>query len=257
MLTDPRVSACLVLYHSGAQVINAVKCIQASTIPVELYIVDNSPAEPTARVIQTMCPQAMVLSQQKNLGFGRANNAVIPHLRSQYHLLINPDVTFEPDLIERMVAFMDEHKDVNVLTPRVFNPDGTEQFLPRRQPTVRYLLGGRLGKFNGRFRQWREEYTMQNERITAPVEVRYATGCFLLIRTPIFYQMHGFDERFFLYHEDSDLSRRVVEFYPKLVYHPDMHVTHAWHRDSSHRFKPLMQHVISTFKFFTKWGWRW
>lgn len=256
MLTDPRISACIVLYHSGAQVINTVKCIQKATVPVELYIVDNSPDEPTASVIQSMCPQAMVISEKRNLGFGRGNNEVIPMLHSKYHLLINPDITFEPDLIERMVAFMDAHKDIAILTPRVFNPDGTEQFLPKKQPSVHYLISGKLSRFGGKFLQWREEYTCQNENITKPVEVGFATGCFLLIRTHLFYQLKGFDPQFFLYQEDSDLTIRAAKL-GKVVYHPDMHVTHAWKRENTRTLHGMARHFASTMKFFRKWGWRW
>lgn len=257
MITDPRVSACIVLYHSSADVINTVRCVQQSTLPVDLFIVDNSPDQPTGRILQKMAPEATYLAQKQNIGFGRANNLVIPSLHSHYHLILNPDITFAPDLLERMVAFMDAHRDIDVLTPRVFNTDGTEQFLPRHQPRIRYLLAGKLAGLPGPFKGWREDYTMQREHITQPVEVGFATGCFLLIRTSVFYQMKGFDERFFLYHEDSDLSRRVTEFYGKLVYHPDMHVTHAWHRESSHNFKGLARHVVSSVQFFMKWGWRW
>ena len=256
MLTDPRVSACIVLYHSGAEAVNTVKCIRDATLPIDLFIVDNSPEESTAAVISKMMPEAHVLRQERNIGFGRGNNAVLPHLRSVYHLIVNPDITFEPELIERMVAFMDEHKEIAVLTPRVFNPDGTEQFLPKRRPTVRYLLGGKLTRFGDVFRRWRAEFTLQDQTVTRPMEVDFATGCFMLIRTHYFYQLRGFDPQFFLYHEDSDLSLRAKRLGP-IVYHPDMHVTHKWSRESSHNARGMLLHLASTAKFFRKWGWKW
>ena len=183
MLTDPKVSACMVLYHSPADALHAVSCLQESDLPIDFYVVDNSPDYPMAERIRWMCPGAKILPQERNLGFGRANNIVLPLLTSRYHLMINPDVTFPPDLISRMVAYMDANPDVVILTPRVFNPDGTEQFLPKMQPTVRYLLSGRLERLGGPFPRLRAEYTLADQNIATPVDVGFATGCFLLMHT--------------------------------------------------------------------------
>lgn len=256
MLTDPRISACLVLYHSGSRALRAVRCLMDATLPVSIYVVDNSPRDVIARAIRMDCPEATILPQERNIGYGAGNNVVLPRLRSEYHLIMNPDVTFAPDLLERMVAYMDEHRDIAVLTPRVFSVDGQEQFLPRRQPTVRYLMSGRLEGRSKRFAAWRREYTLADAPTDAPMKVQYATGCFLLIRSHLFYKLGGFDERFFLYHEDSDLSRRVLD-HGFIVYHPDFRVTHDWARDSASDPKAFRQHLLSTIRFFNKWGWRW
>lgn len=256
MLTDPKVSACIVLYHPGNEVLEAVKCLQDSDMPIDLYLVDNSPDDPMAERIRWACPGATVLAQHANLGFGKGNNVVLPLLKSRYHLLVNPDVTFAPDLIRRMTEYMDKHPEVAVLTPRVFHPDGSEQFLPKKQPTIRYLLGGRLERLGQPFKRWRAEYTLAHANVTEPVEVGFATGCFLLIRTSVFRQLKGFDPRFFLYQEDSDLSRRAAEV-GKVVYHPDMQVTHAWARENTRTLKGNLRQVSSIIKFFMKWGWQW
>ena len=317
MLTDPQVSACMVLYHSGEAALRAARCVYDSTVPVTLYVVDNSPKDLTASQIRGQYPDTALLEMKKNVGYGPGNNAVLPYLKTRYHIVMNPDVTFPPDLIERMADFMNRNPDVVILTPKVLNPDGTEQFLPRRSPTVRYLLGGirarrgdkvgekakamqaraeaaeadavaawkqekektgplRLLRANSlelrqsllkrraahleakrnHLRAWRDEYTLADIRPTEPTEVQFATGCFMMIRTHTFYRMKGFDPRFFLYHEDSDLSLSALR-HGKIVYHPDMEVTHDWHRDSSRSFKAARRHILSTWKFFHKWGWRW
>ena len=233
-------------------------CLEKSSVPVDVYLVDNSPAEHTAQRIQWAHPGVKVLPQKKNLGFGRGNNVVLPLLESEYHLLVNPDVTFDDTLLERMIAYMDSRPNVAVLTPRVFGADGNEQFLPKRQPTVRYLLGGFLEKLGGPFTTWRSQYTMRNEFISSPVQAEFATGCFLLIRTDVFLKLNGFDDRFFLYQEDSDLSRRVVENgYGPIIYHPDMQIRHDWKRENTRTLKGVMRQLVSVAKFFMKWGIRW
>ena len=251
-------SACVVLYHCGEEVFEALRCVERSNIEVAVYLCDNSPEEITADKLQWTFPGVTILPQNGNIGFGRANNAVLPFLQSRYHLLMNPDVTFSPDLLNQMVCYMDAHPNIAILTPRVLNEDGSEQFLPKKRISVHYLLGG-LRDINGDiFRRWREEYTLADMDIRGPVPVEFATGCFLLIRTEVFKTLNGFDPRFFLYQEDSDLSRRVLEKnLGSIVYHPGMTITHRWARENTRTFKGRMRQIRSVCKYFWKWGITW
>ena len=255
-LPKPRISACMVLYHAGDEALRAVDCLDASDEAEDVYLVDNSPQEDTAQRIRWAHPGVQVLPQEKNLGFGRGNNAVLPLLESDYHLMLNPDVTFDKDVLTRMVQYMDAHPNAVILTPRVLNEDGTEQYLPKKQPTVRYLLGGFLEKLGNPFARWRREYTLADRTLRTPVRVAFATGCFMLIRTETFRQLRGFDERFFLYQEDSDLSRRAGELGP-IIYHPEICVTHHWARENARTLRGVMRQVASVCKFFLKWGVSW
>ena len=171
---------------------------------------------------------------------------------------MNPDVTFDPGLLSRMIAYMDAHPKIAILTPRVLNEDGTEQFLPKKRISVHYLLSGLLEPLGGIFRRWREEYTMADLDIRGPVPVEFATGCFLLIRTEVYKKLNGFDPRFFLYQEDSDIARRVLEEnLGSIVYHPDMVITHRWARENTRTFRGRMRQISSVLKYFRKWGITW
>ena len=148
MIDDPRISACMVLYNTpSATVQRSVGCLIRSTERIRLYVVDNSNQDTVQKIIYNMDPSTVFFPQKKNIGYGRANNVVLPHLTSTYHIILNPDITFEPDLVSRMADYMDAHHDIIILSPRVFFPNGEEQHLPHRRPTVRYLLGGPLEKF--------------------------------------------------------------------------------------------------------------
>ncbi len=251
-------SACLVLYHSGDEAFQALQCIQNADLEVAVYLSDNSPEEMTAERLKWAFHGITLLPQEKNIGFGRAHNAVLPYLKSKYHLIMNPDVSFDPSLLRRMVTYMEAHPNIAILTPRVLNEDGTEQFLPKKRISVHYLLGGLLENYGKLFRRWREDFTMADMEITRPVPVEFATGCFLLIRTEIFARLNGFDPRFFLYQEDSDLSRRVLEEkLGSIVYHPDMVVTHRWARENTRTFKGRLRQMRSAAKYFMKWGITW
>lgn len=251
-------SAGIVLYHSGDVIEEALRSLDQSGIEVSVYLCDNTPEEDTAERMQWLYPGITVLPQQSNVGFGKANNAVIPYLQSRYHLIMNPDTSFKPDLLPKMVAYMDRHPDIAILTPRVFNEDGSEQFLPKKAISVHYLLGGLLEHHGGIFKKWRDEFTLADTIVSQPIPVEFATGCFLLIRTDLFRSVGGFDERFFLYQEDSDLSRRIIsEHLGSIVYHPDMCITHRWARENTRTAAGRRRQIASAFKYFMKWGVRW
>lgn len=254
----PRISASLVLFHSDDVIRDALRCLDQATTQVSVYLIDNSPEDHLAEKLQWNWPGITVLPQKTNVGFGRANNAVLPYLESDYHLMMNPDVTFPPELLSKMAAYMDAHPNIAILTPRVFNADGTEQFLPKKQISIHYLLGGLLEEHGGIFKRWREEFTLADTDVTAPVPVEFATGCFMFIRTAVFRELGGFDPRFFLYQEDSDLSRRVLaEGKGSIVYHPEMWVIHRWARENTRTGRGRRRQITSAFKYFLKWGFKW
>ena len=251
IFTEPMLSACIVLYHSGMHVLHAVQCFQESDIELELHVVDNSPGGTLGEHLQWQCPGVQYYPQRKDLGYAGGCNLVIPNLRSQYHLVCHPDVTFDDKLLSNMVNYMERNKDCVILTPKVLNADGTEQFLPKRAPTIKYLLGSALKKCPGPFKAWNAEYTLEGADIRTPTSVEVADGCFLLIRTGILRQLQGFDPKFFLTHEDTDLSRRAIE-YGAIVYHPDVVVTHA-KAEKSRNWPEMLKRLCGALRYLRKW----
>lgn len=251
IFTEPMLSACIVLYHSGIHVLHAVQCFQESDIELELHVVDNSPGGTLGEHLQWQCPGVQYYPQRKDLGYAGGCNLVIPKLSSQYHLVCHPDVTFDSKLLSNMINYMEHHKDCVILTPKVLNADGTEQFLPKRALTIKYLLGSMLKKWPGPFKAWNDEYTLADADIRTPTSVEVADGCFLLIRTGILHQLQGFDPKFFLTHADSDLSRRAIE-YGAIVYHPDMVVTHA-KVEKSRNWPEMLRRLNGALRYLRKW----
>lgn len=253
IFTEPILSACIVLHHSGMRVLHAVQCFQESDIELELHVVDNSPGGTLGMHLQWQCPGVQYYPQRKDLGFGGGNNFVIPNLRSQYHLICHPDVSFDERLLSNMVAYMERNKSCAILTPRFVNAEGNEQFMPRRAPTFRYLLGRAFAKLGGPFKAWREEYTLADAEIRTPTSVEVASGCFMLIRTSALRQLKGFDPAYFLTHADSDLSRRALEV-GTIVYHPEMVVTHD-KQVKSRNLPEILMRMGNAIRYLNKWGW--
>jgi GT2 family glycosyltransferase len=252
-----RISACVVTYNSCYEVFDALASLEAAALemPMSVYVTDNASADGTCEWISKAFPFIRVIENSKNRGYGAAHNAVLPLLDSEYHLIMNPDIVFKPETLKRMADYLTDHPEAVIATPRVLNADGTEQRLPKQQPTLRYLAGGVLRRFGKVFDKWRAVYTGARMDLTRPAEVAFATGCFMLIRTRVFVKLKGFDESFFLYMEDSDLSRRAMNE-GRIIYCPDCTVTHHWKRASHRNWRAGAAHIRSALRFFLKWGWR-
>ena len=145
-----------------------------------------------------------------------------------------------------MVSYMEDHPEVGLMMPDIRNPDGTRQILPKRDPRWSYMI---LGKF---FPAVRRAYCRADEAMDAPTEIEFCSGCFMLIRTELFRKLGGFDDRYFLYMEDADLSRQVRKE-AKVVFFPGARVVHAWHHDSAKNTKAMKLHIESGRKYFAKW----
>lgn len=252
--TEPILSACIVLYHSGMRALHTVQYFQESDIELELHVVDHSPGGTLGMHMQWQCPGIQYYPQPRNLGFASGHNIVIPNLKSQYHLICHPDVTFDETLLSNMVAYMEHNPDCVILSPKVVNEKGEEQFMPRRAPTLRFLVGNALARWGGPFKRWHEQYTLAGAVIDTPTSVETACGCFLLIRTEVLRCLKGFNPEYFLAHGDSDLCRRAREL-GAVVYHPEMIVTHD--RQSKPGTLPAsLRRMRDALRYLHKWGWR-
>ena len=220
-------------------------------VSFSVTVVDNASKDESCNIVSTMLPHADIIRLDKNVGYGRANNVAIAKTAAKYHLVVNPDVSFPPDLLERCISFMEEHKDVVLLSPRVFFPDGHEQFLPKCKPTPAYLAGGVIEQITGRDNALRNAYTLRDKDIDSVKDIDFATGCFMLMRTDPLKRLNGFDERFFLYFEDADLTLRMQKF-GRTVYVPSLIITHAWNRENMKK-RGIKHELASLLKFWVKW----
>ena len=254
----PILSACIVICRCGDEVDYSLRCIQSADIEVSVFLSDNSPEELTAERLKWSFPGLVVLPQEKNVGLSRAHNAVLPQLQSKYHLLMDPGVSFHPSLLRRMVAYMESHPNIAILSPRFFNEEGEELFLPRRQLSVRFLLGTMFAGLGGIFRKWKQEYTFEDNRVEMPVPVESAPVGFMMIRTDVFRGLNGFDQHFSKTQEEADLCRRILDArLGSVVYHPDMQVICRTPEEKNVLFANKAHRPGTVLRYFMKWGITW
>ncbi len=251
MTNRPQVSACIVTYNNAGEVENTIASLLEHTqgADLHLFVVDNASTDGTPERIAARFPQITLLTGPNN-GFGAGHNRVLGLLASECHFIINPDITIQSDVLTQMTLYLRAHPDVGLVSPHVCFPDGTTQVLGKRLPTIRAILSRNLPGHP--FAKQAALYEMRDVDLSKPTPIQFATGCFMGIRTCLFEQIGGFDERYFLYFEDADLTREVNQI-SSAVYLPDVVVTHAWHRAHRRSLQALWRTCRSMCQYFHKW----
>ncbi len=249
-----KVTVAIVTFNNADVIEKAIESILFHTAGVDLtlYVIDNCSSDNTASIIRKCFDNVVLIENNRNLGFGRAHNCVLPFLDSDYHIILNPDIQLINNAIFDFCQFMGNNPDIAIAVPKTLNDDLTEQFTPKLTPTFKYMISNRLSNIFKYFANIRKEYTMENACVTEPVDVGFCGGCFMFIKTSVFKALNGFDESFFLYSEDADLTR-MAKKYGRAVYNPNICVVHLWERGYTKSLQLFFIQVQSMLKYFWKW----
>ena len=217
-----------------------------------VYIVDNSPEPFAIRVSD----RVQYIHTGKNLGYGRAHNIAIRdsiYDQVPLHLVMNSDILVKAADIDTLCAFVLSQPAVGHLMPRVVNPQGELQHLCKLLPTPldvfgrRFLPAAWMRKRNAR-------YELHDADYSRPMNVPYLSGCFMLLRTEAVQKARLFDERYFMYPEDIDLTRTIHRDYLTL-YYPAVTIVHNHKKASYQSWRMLWVHIVNMCRYFNKWGW--
>lgn len=223
---------------------------QTRGVRFKIYVIDNASGDDSAERLASEFPMVSFIFSDKNLGYGGANNLVLPRIESLYHVIMNPDVLLCDDVLKILFDYMQAHLDVGMCGPAVYFLNGAPQPLPKRNPKLSYLLANRIP--GSRLERLRREYKMLDHDLTKPTEVEFISGCFMFVRTALLREAGGFDDRYFLYFEDADLTREIAKR-SKVMYVPAASILHGYRKSSAKRLKYLAIHVSSMLKYFFKW----
>ena len=257
----PTISACIVAYCDYDEVCAAVRSVLAHTPQKEftLFVVDNaSPDGCGARLADTDFgdSRVTVTCLPENVGFGRGHNSVLKNLHSDVHFILNPDILLEQDTLEPLARWLLDTPGAVMATPQLYFPDGRIQHLPRRKPTPWLLLARQLApRFGGVFEKADRHYTMQDEDLSAPRPIQFCTGSFAAVRTDVFRAVGGFDEDYFMYVEDADLTQKMLQKGTAWLV-PQFRAIHAWHRAPMRDAGKFKMQLVSMGRYFKKWGTR-
>ncbi|MGM9811691.1 MAG: glycosyltransferase family 2 protein, partial [Muribaculaceae bacterium] len=220
-----------------------------------IIISDNSPTD----ALRTFCAeheQLEYIFNNSNAGYAAGHNIAIKRalaINTTYHLVINSDVYFENGVIEKIIHYMQTNSNVAQLQPKIVYPDGSLQMSARLLPTpadliLRRFMPPKMAKASN------QKYTLSFWNHDCPANIPYHQGSFMLFRASAFEKVGLFDERFFMYPEDIDITRRMHKHFIT-IYWPLVTVTHVHKAESYRSFKMLVIHIVNMIRYFNKWGW--
>jgi GT2 family glycosyltransferase len=256
--SSAQISFSLVVYnHSYESIHELVQTVLDFENTHSLFLIDNSPKDKISVNLPVHNKLKYIFNNQ-NLGYGKAHNVAIKRIlnSTDYHLVLNPDIVFEGKALHQMLLFLEQHPNIGLLMPKVLYGNGEIQYLCKLFPTPfdlimrRFIPGFLKNKLQARLNQ----YELKHKNYDAQMEVPNLSGCFMLLRVEVLKIVGLFDEQFFMYLEDTDLSRRInMQF--QTIYYPQVSIVHQYEKGSYKSLKLLKYHVVSAFRYFNKYGW--
>lgn len=250
-----KVTGTIVLFKNNKEkLLKAVESFLSSSVDVKLFLVDNSPTDMLRNVVAN--DQIEYIHTGSNLGFGGGHNVVMDKLQtgSSFHVILNPDIFFEENVLEVLLNRMEEEEDIGIIAPKIVYPNGELQHSVRKFPKPWDLVIRRLKLFNSVFKSKYDQGHYMDVDLEKERYVDTVSGCFQVFRTEVFLNVKGFDERYFMYLEDMDICKKVHESAHKILYYPKCAVSHYFEKASSKSLKLFFVHIQSATKYFLKWG---
>lgn len=250
-----QITASIVLYKNDESVLKAINSFlsASSCFRNKLFLIDNSPTDNLRGLIHH--PSVEYIFNNANLGFGSGHNVALRKIldTSNYHLVLNPDVKFNTEIISKIIDHMESNPEIGLLMPKIFYPDGETQYVCKLIPTSFDLIFKRFlpaSLFKSRLNKFQLKFTGYDREMDVP----YLSGCFMFLRVKALKEIGLFDERFFMYPEDIDLTRRMHRKY-RTVFYPEISIVHVHEQGSYQNYRLLWIHISNMIKYFNKWGW--
>jgi N-acetylglucosaminyl-diphospho-decaprenol L-rhamnosyltransferase len=204
----------------------AIDLVKASqhNLNIEIFVVDNASRDGSSSLVAEEFPDVHLISNQMNVGFGRANNQVLPYYQGRYVLLLNTDAFVERDTLQKTVNFMDKQPRTGILGVKLLGRDGTLQPSCRYFPTPLNIFLTKTGlyKLLPSVRLV-DDMTWSHD---AARDCDWVPGCYYLIRREVIEQVGLFDPRYFLYYEEVDHCFATKQAGWQVTYFPDAPVVH-------------------------------
>jgi N-acetylglucosaminyl-diphospho-decaprenol L-rhamnosyltransferase len=258
-----KVTFVTVCYRTPELIRSLLRGVEAArfAFPFEYILVNNAPGDGTRAMVEEHFPWVTYVDAPGNVGFGAGNNIAFRQAKGEYVMLVNPDLTVFPGEMEKLVAYADAHPEVGFVGPKLLNPNRSLQRTFTRLPGLMIPVYRRtpLGKSSFGKRAI-AHFLMMEEDGSRELDVDVLFGAAILMRRRALDEIGHFDERFFMYFEDTDLCRRAWETGHKVRYAPVAEFVHYHQRESAVN-KPWQaitnrvarEHIKSAVRYFMKY----
>lgn len=235
----PALTGCLASLHLALKGIDS-----------ELVVVDNGSNDDSPEQIKQQFPNAIVVINDRNRGFAAACNQALEKSDGEFVLFLNPDVDLDSDCLDSLRSVIENDQQAGAVAPRMRHADGSFQATCRRFPTIYNMLFSR-GSILGKLFGGSQIYTLPDYPETTIVDAVAATV--LMIRRSLLIRVDGFDERFFMYMEDTDLCLRLVSLDYRNYFVPTAGGVHDWGQGSNAGgVVRACRHHLSVWRYFLK-----
>jgi len=246
----------IVLFNNKEDFFRILSLLNKTKLIFQLIVIDNSPKQLIENTLLTKFKNIEYHFNSNNIGYGAGHNIALKksiQKSIEYHLVLNSDITFKISTINKLLDFMDLNPDIGHLMPKIINPDKSIQKVVKLLPSPMDLFG-RAFLPSFLIKKSDSKYTLSDFKYNKVIEIPNLSGCFMLLRTTALKEVGLFDERYFMYAEDIDLTRRINSKYKTVIY-PYLEVIHRHEKASFKSLKMKIIHTISVIKYFNKWGW--
>lgn len=202
----------IVTYNGEKYIEDCMNSLLMQTQKTDILLVDNDSSDMTCKIVQEKYPQVTIIHVGFNSGFAHANNMGIQYAidkKYEYIMLLNEDTVADKKLVENLMKYADRRTAV---VPKIYKNGSLSKV---------WYAAGKMDFKNGK------AINCQKEFVNQMTEVSFMTGCCMLVHTEIFREIGLFDENYYLYYEDTDLSLRMYIHNIRMLYVPDVYV---WHR---------------------------
>ena len=229
-------------------------CLQSidntrGAVTVQAIVVDNGSVDGSLEMVQREFPHAVLLPQGRNIGYVPANNVGMRCAAGRLMMYLNNDTEVTPGALSELVAFMDTHPMVGAISGKVCNPDGSDQGVARRFPSLMNGFFGRRSFLTRRFpnNPWSARYMIcLHQPDDGPFEVDILSAACMLVRTVQARRLNGFDESFTLYWVDAEMCGRIKRLGFSIWCVPRAQIFHfEGHGGSTSTFKRRLRMTIA------------
>ncbi|MBA0884373.1 glycosyltransferase [Flavobacterium undicola] len=255
-MNNRMLSASIVLYNTDLfEIKKTIDSIFNQNLDIKLFLIDNSLFDN----LRELSNDARIeyIHNPANPGFGASHNIAINKAiqsGSQFHFIVNPDIYFEGDVVSVMLEYIEEDESIGMMMPQILNEDGSIQNLPKLLPSPFSILKRKIKKPTKAYEKFINKYELREVPKDFIYNAPVLSGCFTLLNLDAIKKVGMYDDNFFMYFEDWDLSRRMHQQY-KTIYFPRVSVYHGYDSGANKSRKLFKIFVNSAITYFNKWGW--
>lgn len=246
------ISIIIVNFNTRDLLRNCLKSIFATVLDItyEIIVVDNASSDGSVAMLEKEFPGVQTIKNEKNLGFGVANNRAFRIMKGRYALLLNTDTVLTAQAVRELFVFMESNPAAAMACGQLLNEDGTKQNSIAAFPTLLTLL------FNMSALEYLfpARYPSKRHDCKEPIEIDSGIGACLMVRKNAIDEVGMFDERYFFFFEETDWAREMRSKGWKVYYVPAARIYHLQGRSIGTDVHSRVEFYRSRYQYFRKWN---